>query len=244
MTTSEPVKTTPASPATPPPPPPPAEAREGGSDRFNILAAMLKTPQDAARRIASGRGLPLQSAVLLGWGLLFHAVYGFAMGLFGGMDAALMSAVKTPVIALYSVLLCLPSLYVFSCVGGMPLRMSQALALAGSAVAVTGLLLIGLTPVTWLFAVSTNSLGFVVVLNVIAWLLAVSFASRFFSQLRTAGGLGKTGGLRWWLVIYIIVTLQMTTTMRPLMEKRPGVWRETDKKFFLVHFGESFRRAK
>ena len=47
-------------------------------------------------------------------------------------------------------------------------------------------------------------------------------------------------GLKWWLLVYILVTLQMVTTLRPLLAKPASGWWVAGKKFFLVYFGEQF----
>lgn len=210
----------------------------------NALENLLKAPGALIWRINKDRDLPVLSVQLLFWGLVFHAVYGFAMALFGSSQIALMTAWKAPLIALCSLLLCIPSLYVFSCVAGMAISIRQAVALASTAVAMTGLLLLGLTPVTWLFSVSTNNLPFVVLINITAWSIAVIFAMKFFNALTLYGGLEKTTGLRWWLFVYIIVSLQMATVMRPLLGASEHGWHEPEKKFFLAHLKESITPAK
>ena len=181
---------------------------------------------------------------LLVWGLILHAGYGFALALFDSTAVAGMTAVKAALIALCSAALCLPSLYVFSCVAGLPITVTQAVALAAAVPAMTGLLLLGLAPVSWLFSVSTDNLPFVVIANLLAWGLAVSFSCRFFALLNQGANGEKPVGLNWWLVIYVIVSLQMTTTMRPLLRMPETGWRATEKKFFLSHFADSFKNER
>ena len=228
--------------------PPPVPGTNGvGWDaeaETHVLARMLKAPDTLMRRIRKDDGLVLLAVQLLVWGLIFHAAYGFALALFDSFEAAGITAVKAALIALCSAGLCLPSLYVFSCVAGLPLSVTQAIALTASVPAMTGLLLLGLTPVSWLFSVSTDNLPFVVVSNLLAWGLAVSFSCRFFALLNRFANGGKPVGLNWWLVIYIIVSLQMTTTMRPLLRMPETGWRAKEKKFFLSHFGDSFREPR
>ena len=205
------------------------------------LACLLKTPVHVMWRISENENLNPLTAQLFMWGLVFHAIYGFAMALFDSPQVAVITATKAPLIAFFSLLLCIPSLYVFSCVAGLPIRMTQACALAASTVAMTGLILLGMTPVTWLFSVSTHSLPFVVVMNLISWIVAVGFALRFFRILgRNGGDSGRLSGLKWWLFIYILVSLQMTTTMRPLLGKlSSNNLITTEKKFFAAHFKEA-----
>lgn len=210
----------------------------------NALENLLKTPGALIRRISNDEDLPVLSSQLLFWGLVFHAVYGFAMALFGSLQIAMMTAWKAPLIMLCSLSLCIPSLYVFSCVAGMAISIRQAFALASAAVTMTGLLLLGLTPVTWLFSVSTSSLPFIVIINILAWSIAIIFSLKLFNALKLSPGMGRMTGLRWWLFVYIIVSLQMTTVMRPLLGECEHGWLEPDKKFFMAHLVESLAPAK
>jgi hypothetical protein len=52
-------------------------------------------------------------------------------------------------------------------------------------------------------------------------------------------GLQTTGYLRIWIVIFTVVTLQMSTTLRPLIGTSPDLL-PTEKRFFLQHWLEQF----
>jgi hypothetical protein len=210
----------------------------------NAITGLLKTPASLVRRINEDDSLPGLALQLLFWGLLFHAAYGFAMALFTSSQVALVTACKAPIISLCSILLCMPSLYVFSCVAGRTVSLTQTLALGSATVAMTGLLLIGLTPISWLFSVSTSSLRFVVLMNVTAWAISVSFCSRIFRILGAVDPQKGLSGSEWWLIIYIVVSLQMATTMRPLLTISDAGWRDPEKKFFLAHLGDSMRKQQ
>lgn len=204
------------------------------------LTALLKTPGAVVKAIEAEDALWQRTAYLVLWGLAFHSLYGFVMALFGGWEASLMTLMKAPAIALSAMILCLPSLYVFSSIGGSPISVPQCFAIVGSTLAMTGLMLLGMVPVTWLFSISTENVPFVVLLNTGIWLIAVIFARRFL-KLAMPGKTRKTWGLQWWLFVYIIVSLQMATTMRPLLLKPADGWWGTGKKFFLAHFIDSFK---
>lgn len=204
----------------------------------NVLAALLKAPEQFARRLREDRTALRDGAVLLAAGLAFHAVFGFACGLFGGLSVAVMAACKGVLIALFSLLLCLPSLYVFCCLGGGAISMRQAFALGGAASAMTGLILVALAPVAWLFAVSTSSLLFVTMLNVFLWGAAILFVPGVFRHFTRTGADGQIGPAGAWLLVYLLVTLQMATTLRPLLvEPDDGKWFVSEKRFFLAQFG-------
>jgi len=204
------------------------------------LAALLKNPGAVVQSIENRDSLWQRSAFLILWGLAFHSLYGFAMALFGGWEASWMTLMKAPLIALSAIILCLPSLYVFSSISGNPITIPQCFTITGATLAMTGLILLGMVPVTWLFSISTESVPFIVVLNTGIWLIAVIFAWRFL-KLVIPVKTGKRWGLQWWLIVYIIVAFQMATTMRPLLFKPSDGWWISEKKFFLANFFDSFK---
>ncbi len=225
------------------PPPLPADGVELGM--ANVVTALLKAPAKVSDAIAfQQQGLYATASRFLAVAVVSHAVFGLAIGLFAGWPVAAMDAIKTPLVAVGSLLICFPSLYVFACVAGAPLSLAQTFALGCSCLAMVGLLLVGLAPVAWLFAVSTDSLPFIVVLTLLIWLVAVAFAARYVGKLRANVLFQRQGGITLWLLILIVVTLQMTTCMRPMLGKAERSWWTNEKKFFLVHFGDAFEPKK
>ena len=206
----------------------------------NPLAALLKNPERLASTLTSDRDCWRTGFVLLLGALALYAAFGMASGLFGGWSVSLMTTVKAPMIGLGALLVSFPSLYVFSCVGGAALSVSQVFMLGAASLAMTALLLAGLAPVAWLFAVSTESLPFVVWLNLFIWLTAVCFAVRLITKLRVAGVFPRSGGIKFWFVIFIMVALQMTTCLRPVLTAPTKGWWTSEKKFFLSHFASCY----
>ena len=222
-------------PATPPPPPCWVQPESS-----HIVSALLRNPRRISETIAEKRELLKSAGLLLATGLACHAVFGMAIGLFGGWTVALMDAVKMPLVALCSLLLCFPSLYVFTCVAGSPLTIPQAFALGCSCLAMVGLILVGLAPVAWLFSVSTASLSFVTMLTFLIWLVAIGFAGRYVAKLGSHPLFARQTGINMWFLILIVVTLQMTTCMRPMLAASEKGWWTGEKQFFLSHFGDTF----
>jgi hypothetical protein len=215
------------------------------TDAGSIVTSLLKAPVKVAEAIALQRkDLLAATAALLAVAVTCHAVFGLAIGLFAGWSVAIMDVVKAPLVAVCSLLLCFPSLYVFACVAGSPLSISQTVALGCSCLAMLGLLLVGLAPVAWLFAVSTESLPFIVILAFLIWLVALFFAARYVGKLRSQPLFQRQGGIKMWFLILIVVTLQMTTCMRPMLAKPEKGWWTGEKKFFLSHFGSTFEQQK
>lgn len=210
----------------------------------NIVTALLKSPETVVEVIANGKNPFGNGLTLLAAAVVFHAVFGLAMGLFGGWSVALMDAVKVPLTALFALALCYPALYVFACVGGAPLTFSRAFVLGASCLAMLGLILIGLAPVAWLFSVSTENLSFVTMLVVCIWGVAASFAVGFIAKLQEHTLFRKGAGIKTWFFILALVTLQMSTCLRPMLSKPKDGWLTGGKLFFLLHFGSTFDGPK
>jgi len=223
---------------------PPVLPNDGVPGAENIVTALLKDPHRVAEDIAASRHLAKSAVLLLATAVLCHAVFGLAVGVFGGRTVAAMDIVKVPLVAVCSLLLCFPSLYVFACVAGSPLSLTQAFTFGCSCLAMVGLLLVGLAPVTWLFSVSTESLAFVVVLTLLIWLIALSFAARYAGKLKANPLFQRQAGIKLWFFIFALVTLQMVTCMRPMLTKPEKGWWTGEKKFFLSHFGSAFEQKK
>jgi hypothetical protein len=224
--------------------PPVVPPRDDEPATANIITALLKDPQRVSATIAGRRNLLWPAVMLLVSAVACHVVFGFAVGMFGGLTVAAMDVVKVPLVAVCALLLCFPSLYVFACVAGSPLSLSQTFMLGCSCLAMVGLLLVGLAPVAWLFAVSTESPPFMVVLVLAIWFIAMAFAARYVGKLRTNPLFQRQGGIKLWFVILAVVTLQMVTCMRPMLAKPEKGWWTAEKKFFLSHFGSTLDEKK
>jgi len=88
----------------------------------------------------------------------------------------------------------------------------------------------------------TNSGPFVVILALAIWLVAIMFAARYVSKLQANALFQRQGGIKMWFLILIVVTLQMTTSMRPMLGEAKEGWWTAEKQSFLAHFGSMFDR--
>jgi hypothetical protein len=135
--------------------------------------------------------------------------------------------------------ICLPSLYIFSCLGGARARLSEVCGLFAAFLALMTILLIGFAPVAWVFSQSTASVAVMGALHLLFWFVATGFGLRLlergFRHYGTQGGM-----MRIWTIIFLLVALQMTTALRPLVGTAPTLLPAT-KQFFVVHWMESFQ---
>src|SRR5262249_35571300 len=95
---------------------------------------------------------------------------------------------------------------------------------------------IGFAPVAWVFSESTKSITMMGGLHLLFWLVATIFGLRFlhaaFCHLQAKGG-----GFQVWVIIFLLVALQMTTALRPILgTSKDFLPAAKEKKFFLQHW--------
>ncbi len=140
------------------------------------LDALLRGEPTADPALRQGR-LALEGRLLAVAALVVGVAYGLCVGSYAlirqpdrldGWGQLLASAVKFPMLFALTLLVTLPSLYVFSAIAGSRLRFESVIKLliAMSAVALTVLASLG--PILVFFGLSTTSYAFMVLLNVVA----------------------------------------------------------------------------
>ncbi|MCX8238470.1 MAG: hypothetical protein OSB05_06585 [Akkermansiaceae bacterium] len=88
--------------------------------------------------------------------------------------------------------------------------------MAGSLALIASLLL-GFTQVLWVFSQSTTSETFFGFLVLATWLIALFFGTGFLLKMFAQTGTPQTAPLRIWIGIFLLVTLQISTSLRPLI---------------------------
>jgi hypothetical protein len=97
------------------------------------------------------------------------------------------------------------------------------------------ILLVGFAPVAWLFSQSTSSLPWMGALHLGFWITATFFGLRFLSAAFARSDARSNAGLRTWMVIFLLVALQMSTALRPIVGKSTSLLPH-EKKFFISHW--------
>lgn len=197
------------------------------------LVELLQRPEDVIVRARDADRLKPALALLVG-SLSCAAAYGASAGFFQGGSQVLTSMLKAPLIILGSVALCAPSLFVFSSLAGARLSAARFFTILSAFSALLGLLLVGLLPIAWLFSVSSKSMLFIVWLHLGAWAVALIFAGRFVA--RAFGEIKGRTGLFLWLLLFLVVSFQVATVLRPVLWRAPGsTVFESEKRFFTEH---------
>lgn len=202
----------------------------------NALQAFDELLKRPAMTVSRGREASAGrlAAWLFAGGLVCSMLYGAAAGFFQGGREMLLPALKAPLIVLMSVVLCLPSFYIISSLSGAHLDGRRLWISVSGFVGMIGLLMLGLVPVVWLFSVSSTSIGFVTWLHVVFWIAMVAFAGRFL--LLAVHDAGGENGPVLWVLLFIVVSFQVATFVRPVLWLGPGgtIFR-SEKLFFIEH---------
>ncbi|RYD22461.1 MAG: hypothetical protein EOP88_07990 [Verrucomicrobiaceae bacterium] len=222
-------------PVAPPPFPavPPDEPLPATLDLKTLFEALLRRPKDLVARLAEpDHGATGKFAIMA---LVSILLFGFVLGCFAKHEQLWAAPAKISAGLIFSGLICFPSLYIFSTLAGARVSISQLAACLAGALALAGLLLLGFAPAVWIFAESTDSLGFMGALAIGSWVIAVLFALRFLKSVILVSGGTQKAPLAIWSAIFLLVTLQMTTSLRPILGRSPVVLTQ-EKKFFIQHW--------
>jgi hypothetical protein len=232
---------------TPPPPahpaaqPPPLEPPLADNpDLKSLFEALLRRPRVLVSHLADGgRGATSKFGLMA---LVSFLLFGFVLGCFAKHDQLWAAPLKIVGGLMFAGVICFPSLTIFATLAGARINIAQLAACFAGSLALAGLLLLGFAPAVWIFAESTDSFGFMGVLALGAWSVALYFSLRFLKAAVFATGGTQRGPLMVWSVVFLLVTLQMTTSLRPILGRSEN-FLSHEKKFFLQHWGETFDRT-
>jgi hypothetical protein len=222
----------PVRPATAPPPDPTEQQPLDGF--FAAVEAILRQPRRVVNHVRAHRTGPLIAALLV-TAVVCSLVYGLVAGTFSGGTQYWAAPVKVATGLMLSALICLPSLYIFACLGGSPARLVEVFGLVAGLLALMTVLLLGFAPVAWVFSQSTESVPAMGALHLLFWMVATAFAIRFVAAGFTQLKIRSLAGINVWVIIFVLVMLQMTTALRPLVGTSDS-FLPKEKKFFVTHW--------
>jgi hypothetical protein len=201
-----------------------------------LFEALLRSPRALLDRLARPGHGALTPFVLLA--LLSMLVFGAVLGSFATGEQLWAAPLKMAAGLVIAGVICFPSLYIFSCLAGSQAAAGQLASAFAGMLALTGLLLLGFAPAVWIFTQATDSLGFMGLLSLAAWLVALAFGFRFLGGAVRASGAATKGPFAVWSVVFLLVTLQMSTSLRPILGRSERFLTD-EKRFFLQHWVES-----
>ena len=208
---------------------------------ISLLENLLKFPGRVVHELHQTRAMIL-TAWLLIFGIVGVAIYGIVVGAQSGGAQMWIAPAKLGLGTLLSVLICLPSLYIFTCLGGIDAQLRSVCGALFAAVCLSSILLIGFAPVAWVFSQSTDSIVFMGALHLLFWMIGIRFGLRLIDAMRRFLGATSRGHLKIWSVIFILVCFQMTTTLRPIIAPSK-TFLPAERKFFLTNWFETINRS-
>lgn len=210
------------------------EPLQNADSPMAVVEALLKTPGGVIHDLERN-WRPTLTFPLIVFAILGMAVYGVVIGTFAGGAQIWIAPAKLVLGTIAAALICLPSLYIFTCLGGVDAHLRTVAGVLFAAVALTALLLIGFAPVAWIFSQSTDSIAFIGALHILLWLIALSFGLRIISATNRWLSATRRSHTAIWSCIFIFVCLQMMTTLRPIVGKSER-FLPAEKKFFFAHW--------
>ena len=87
----------------------------------------------------------------------------------------------------------------------------------------------------WIFSQSTESVVFMGFLALAFWVISLLFGFRLLLGAARSFGMAATQYLVVWLVIFFVVTMQMSTALRPIIGAADTLL-PVKKKFFMEHW--------
>ena len=217
------------------------EEREPIATMVGAIDAILRQPRRVMYQLRQpGAGRLILAMLFVA--IVCSLVYGLVVGSFS-MHAQLWAApVKIAGGLVVSALICLPSLYIFTCLSGSQARLAEMGGLLTGLLMLMTILLVGFAPVAWLFSQSTESVPWMGALHLLFWGIATFFGLRFLEAGFAHSQARSSAGLNTWIVIFVLVAVQMTTALRPIVGTA-DTFLPAERKFFVSYWSECLNQT-
>jgi hypothetical protein len=222
-------------PSTMTPAPEPAPELPALEDRSfgTILDALLRSP---ARLLGAVREGGTTSRLFL-IAIVGLAVTGLAMSSWSAGPQLAVVPIKLAALAIVTAFVCLPSLHVLSALSGGAQSIKETVGAMSMGVALTAVLALALAPIAWVLSAATSSVALAGSLYLSVFLIAAGFGLGLVRRALATSAGTHVRGLSAWSVMFVIVALQLATTLRPLVGPFDGLVLH-ERTFFLAHFAD------
>lgn len=147
---------------------------------FGLVMQFLRDRQTFLVEVAKGVRIESKIISFLICSVTFLALYGAIIGLSHSWLQMVSSAIKLPALYLITLMICLPTLYIFEVVSGSSRSFGQYLALLLASTSVISVMMIAFAPVTLFFHLSINDYTFFKLLNVAIFVITGIVGINFF----------------------------------------------------------------
>ena len=134
---------------------------------MTTLVNLLQHKGNFINGITTNDNLKRRITDLLITSTIAFAAYGFIIGLQQGILQAMAGMVKLPMLYLLTLMICLPTYFIFDSFLGSKSNILQTVALALTGITITSILLVGFAPVTLFFLLTMNNYVAFKLLNVL-----------------------------------------------------------------------------
>lgn len=198
-----------------------------------VIEGILKLPANVMHEVRRDASMPWK---LTGVVAATMVITGVGLAAFSGGLQLLVVPLKLSLGMLVSALICLPSLYIFSALsGGARVSLREAWGALMLGVALTGVLAVGFAPVSWIFSQATRSEHVIGGLHLVFFLLSAQIGMRVTRRALAERAGRPVPALTLWTFVFLLVVVQMSTTLRPLVGPYEGL-ALAPKLFFLEHW--------
>jgi hypothetical protein len=203
---------------------------------ISAIDAILRQPRRVMFQLRQPDA-PKLIALMLFASVICSLIYGVVVGTFSGGEQFWIAPAKISLGLMISAIICLPSLYIFTCLSGSQARLQEIFGLLSGLLMLMTILLIGFAPVAWIFSQSSESLAWMGTLHLVFWFVATFFGLRFLESGFSLSQARSHAGFNTWVIIFLLVTMQMTTALRPILGKS-DTFLPTKKQFFISHWSD------
>ena len=198
---------------------------DGFAQDFAVVETILRDRTRFFEEIRAGTDVAGKIRSMLVSSIAFLAVYGAVLGSTHSLLQAFSSAAKLPPLFLATMLVCIPTLYVFSVLFGANQRLHQVIAMVLASITVMSVLLLSFASIALFFILTAGGYQFFKLLNVfffaIAGIVGLLFLTQGMHVLaaddKEQGRAGRWLVLHCWIVLYAFVGCQMAWTLRPFV---------------------------
>jgi hypothetical protein len=189
---------------------------------MNAFLELLQNREQFAKEIVDAVNLRDKHRSLAALSAVSFGFYGLIIGSQNGFRQAILSGIKLPILFMLTLVICMPTLFIFSSFFGSKQSVLQTLVVLLAGTSIMGIALVAFAPVTAFFILTTHNYQFFKLLNIfffsVSGILGVLVFKRFHSQFPFANDqMRMTRGLflRFWFLLYAFVGTQLAWTLRP-----------------------------
>lgn len=208
------------------------------SKLLSVSEALLKDPAKLLPTAEPVSFFRLTSQLFLITALGF-GVSGLVIGGFSGEGPIYYAPLKILFGGIAAGMLTLPGLYILTNLSGADFSFRNTVVQILITLATIGMVLLALAPIGWIISESTNSQEIFQTLMLFFYTIAVGMGLQ-----RSLRALSKTCErplyLKLWMVIFVLVSFQMTSSLRPLSGESPFT-QPNNHQFFLEHWLDTFK---